>query len=387
MFKGLKKIQITGDLQLITGMTQASPDPAYVDTSGNALRMSYGKGMGNVTPCTPTMKTPFQETRPAKEEGGDDQFVSTLVPIVTANSLRGQFRRFAADRIEKHLIANKEQISLAAHHVLTCGAATGSPAGGTPSVSLAQEWANSGYFGLFGGGPYMMRSGATINNLWLKCRSTVEAGTVPPDVDAKQVEAWQSTHVQMFKRMDDVMLFRDSTGLNVVANYEQVIDEWLGLRDETAAKRKAAKEAKEAKEKGNSNKLDTWSFMEVVNPGSRFFFDISSDSAFTNESHVGLLILCVGDLVAKQALGGWTRNGFGRFIANLGYEIADGDGKIHKGSLFRFDEATRKHVLSDDAVVASALAAWEDELSTMNAAEIERLCRAAKKAAEENEDA
>lgn len=387
MSKGLKAIHITGDIKLITGMTQASPESAYVDTSGDSLRMSYGKGMGSVTPCTPTMKTPFREIRPSREEGGDDQSVSTLVPIVTANSLRGQFRRFAADRIEKHLIANKEQISLAAHHVLTCGAATGSPAGGTPSVSLAQEWASSGYFGLFGGGPYMMRSGAKFNNLWLKCRTTVETGTVPPDVDAKLIEAWQSTHVQMFKRMDDLLTFRDATGLNVVVNYEQVFDEWLGLRNETSAKRKAAKESKEPKEKGNSNKLDTWSFIEVVNPGSRFFFDIGSDSAFTNESHVGLLIRCVEDLVTKQALGGWTRNGFGRFVADLGYEIADGDGKIHKGSLLRFDEATRKHVLSTDAVVGTALSAWDDELATMNAADIERLCKAAKKAAEEEEDA
>ena len=379
----LNRIKITGDLKLITGMTQASPEPAHVDSNNDASRMLYGKGMGNVTPCTSTMKVRFNEIRPAKD-GGEDQAVSTPVPIVTANSLRGQLRRFAAARIEKHLIENKEQISLAAHHVLTCGAATGSPAGGTPSVSLAQEWASSGYFGLFGGGPYLMRSGVKVDNLWLKCRTTVEAGTVPPDVEAQMVEAWQSTQVQMFKRMDDVMTFKDEVGMNVVDRYEEAIDEWFGLRADSQAKKKSAKENKEVKEKGNSNKLDTWSFMEVVVPGSKFFLDVSTDSAFTNESHIGLLIRCLEDLVTKQGLGGWTRNGFGRFIADLTFEARDAAGQTVKGSLFRYDEATRTHILSDDPVITRALTAWEDELETMTAADIERLCKAAQKAVEDD---
>lgn len=386
MAANLKRIKISGDIKLITGMTQASPESAHVDSNNDASRMIYGKGMGAVTPCTPTMKFRFSEIRPSKD-GGEDQSVTTSVPVVTANSLRGQLRRFAATRIEKHLIANKEQISLAAHHILTCGAATGSPAGGTPPVSLAQEWASSGYFGLFGGGPYMMRSGIKVGNLWLKCRTTVETGTVPPDVDAKLIEPWQATQVQMFKRMDDVMSFRDEIGMNVVAQYEEAIDEWFGLRADSQAKKKTAKENKEAKEKGSTNKLDTWSFFEVVVPGSKFYFDVATDSAFTNESHIGLLIRCVQDLVTKQGLGGWTRNGFGRFIADLSFETEDAAGKAVKGSLFRYDEATRTHVLSDDPVIAGALAAWDDELATLTAADIERLCKVAKKAAEEEEDA
>ncbi|AJF08228.1 type IV CRISPR-associated protein Csf2 [Geoalkalibacter subterraneus] len=371
MAKALKNIVIHGEITLLTGMTVASTEDTWTD----GKRIFSVKPPSQVAPCTSTQKYGIVETLP--DDQGEMRTQITRVPIFPANGLRGQLRRAAADMIASHLVRKGEKLDLRAFHILNCGASTGSPEGVVPPVSMVQEWAAHPYFGLYGGGPFLMSSGFRIDTMWMKCRPTVEIGMVAPDSDALTLEPWQATQVVMFKRVDDVIQFRNPFAENLILDYEESVNAWLKHREGAGEARKKAKEENSGEK--IQAKIDSWSFFEMVLPGARFDFNTTIHSPLANQGHVGLLVKSLESLINKQALGGWSRNGFGRFAANLDFVGEDVDGKRVQGRLIHFDPTTRQHILGDHDALNESIAAWQDRLEDIQAKEIERLCFLSKK--------
>lgn len=383
----MNKIRISGEIVLRTGMTVAAVAKGYTlgreiyESKQRAAEKGEGKKASEVSECTVTQKMPVIETR--MDENGDPREVRTEVPIFPANGLRGQLRRHAAKAIEKKLVEKKKKLSMACYHVLNCGAATGSPAKGVPSVSDYQKFLAHPYMGLFGGGPYLMPTGFRADTLFMKCRPTVAAGIVPPDEAAATLEPWKATHVIMTRRVDDALTFRDPMTPEVVIDYENSVNDWIEFSEGATAARKEEKKkeaAGEATEKTDA-KIGTWTFFEAVAPGARFHFNIETTSEFTSPAHIGLLIRSVKAFVDAQAIGGWIRNGFGRFTANLQYETTI-DGETSKGSLIRFEPATQTHQLTQDNPIAVALTAWDNALDELTPEGLEALCYAPAKKGE-----
>ena len=78
------------------------------------------------------------------------------------------------------------------------------------------------------------------------------------------------------------------------------------------------KRRRESKEASRSSKqIRTFAAIEYVIAGTRFYLDLRIDTSRTKLGALGLLIHAINGLANKQAIGGWVRNGFGRFESDL----------------------------------------------------------------------
>ena len=59
--------------------------------------------------------------------------------------------------------------------------------------------------------------------------------------------------------------------------------------------------------------------IEYVIPGTRFYSEMKIDTERTGLGSLGLFIDALAAFANKQGIGGWTRNGFGRFESAIRY--------------------------------------------------------------------
>lgn len=325
----MSSYSIQGTLRLTSPLHVSSFEAGWrIDDQRQILRGDVGK------PLTRTMRTVF---------AGADRALSET-PLMYGNGFRGRFRRFARQHIQKVT----GPISLDTYHGLSCGAVSGRPSKDSITISGSAKARDHVYMGLYGGSPAMYQSTYRAFDLYPVTEATIQAGLVPkryadivPTRYVAKNEARPARPDELltcldFIRVDDLLRFRDPDAHLMVKDHDEALAAWAAKNNENraavAASKAAVKEAAAAKgkkgkadavEKVSKNTLDAMSAIEVVVPGVDMFFRVDLAER-VQDHHIGLMLMCVADLVKADALGGWTRAGLGTFKADLHvYEDSD----------------------------------------------------------------
>jgi CRISPR type IV-associated protein Csf2 len=349
---------------------------------------------------TRTMRLALIAGAGSQEEGAQEQPpVSSLVPFVPSNSIRGRLRRHCLGIVLESLSAREQTIKLPTFQMLANGGMLGGGDMGTLTVGEVVRARKHVFVGLWGGGPRMLASAVTTHDLLPVCQETIAAGLVPQPllrfapvrmvtsstgaVATERLRAYQLVTRRMFKRNDDLMrMSADTThALSVlgsdaedkVAAYQV---EQLGLNTARAeaktanAGRNARTLTDEEQEALKKRTLTNYLELETISPGSVWPMHIELGDHVT-PAQIGLVARALERFVEAQGIGSGSRKGYGGFQAYLRFDRFD-----EKIATLHFDAATGRHQLAftDDSYDA----ALRDALMQLNGADLDAFAAAVK---------
>lgn len=367
------KYTITGTLTLLSPLHIARPgefsisaDKPRYPNSGKANSM-YPEPYTRTT----AMRIPLTAENMAVVE--EDKKARTMieVPVIPANDLRGRIRRFAADVIDEVLIEKQQKVSRETYHCLRCGSASARPSSFELTLDEAVESSKHPFVGMWGGGPKLIRSGFECSTGWPILPHTAALGIVPelesesPFRDAFDV--LDMTQPIWYRKVDDLLDFSDPLAPSVIDNYEQSALAWLVKVSENQKIRKEQRDQNtSSSEKEKKEGIKHFGAMEVIIPGVKFHVDFRIDTNRGGKAGLGIVLLALEKFANEQKLGGWTRNGFGRFATNLTIE---GPGIAATPALNRF--GSKYEINLESEIVEEAIDAWTKYRDTMDAGNIE----------------
>ncbi|MDA8377683.1 MAG: type IV CRISPR-associated protein Csf2 [Planctomycetia bacterium] len=263
-------------------------------------------------------------------------------PVIAANNISGRLRRHAARIILEAIRLRGQKVSLAVYNVLQCGAVTGNPDGKDMTLGEYRQYRDDPYFGLFGGGPKMMRRCLEVENaLPVHADTTANLGSMAHPHANRHAQGDHFTDVWGFRRNDDL---RDLVNIHQAAEVVESFEAEFNARQQAIL-------GEVDREKGSSKtSVKTYSALEFVRPGTLFDFSILMKWAIS-DAQAGLFLLTLDSLAETERLGGYGRNGFGRFSFDDAILLTS-DGKEHQDA-FHDGRLNR-----DDPMVAHVLSAW-----------------------------
>jgi CRISPR type IV-associated protein Csf2 len=360
----MPEYKIEGILKLTSPLHVATPGDRVINVE--TLEPKYGKSKGkDFVSYTGTTKYPlaFSEEDMQNEEADDPNERGVIyVPIFPANDARGRLRRLAAEKVFKVLRSRGELLTLETYHGMTCGAVTGQPGKGL-LFELALKSGRHAFLGLFGGGPRLISSSVQIHTLWPVTKTTINAGLVSSAYEDESVLVRMNslTKPLFYRRIDDALVFSDGRHAELsVKEYSTAVAAWI--------KELGSAKSDEGDKVRHKKQLQTFGAIEYVIPGTRLYSEIKIDTERTGLGSLGLLIHALTAFATKQGIGGWARNGFGRFEAQFDLVTAD---NVRVPLLTKTDAGYEPNVDAEE--VAEALDAWATVSATINAAELEDL--------------
>lgn len=384
------KYTITGVLTTTSPLHIASPAPARATMDG---RVHDYFEKGSSTPCIRVRRQPFSTgafplERLTQEEEEAEASIAARgaekaqrpawedVPVIPANSLRGRLRRFAARAYYDALLEKGEMLSLRSYNVMQCGAATGNPDGSDSTFDDLLAGREHPYFGLFGGGARMRKSGLRVDEAYAVTELTADFVPYVPATYVTQ-RGWLMTSVLFKRRNDDILSLADPAYQTRILgeNHRQVIggymDEVFDSKERKKAKAKATEAAGGDAEQAGSDKergVQSFHAIEVVNPGSHFALRFEIDG---HAGHLGLLLVALQGLFRDQRLGGCGQLGFGRF--NVPVLTIQREGAVPQPVFAPPMEGGGLFELAENDVVLEALDCWNVARDGASAAQIEAL--------------
>ncbi len=237
---------------------------------------------------------------------------------------------------------------------MMCGAVTGQPSKEL-TFDLALKSGRHPFLGLFGGGPRLVSSCLQINTLWPVTNTTIKAGLVSYYYEDDKVvrRANRLTQAIFYRRIDDALVFSDGRTELIVKEYSTAVADWIKQIGSGERSKK---------------QLHTFAAIEYVIPGTRFYSEMKVETERASLGALGLLIHSVTAFANKQGIGGWIRNGFGRFESQFDLLTPD---RIRVPLMTKTDAGYEPNMDADQ--VGEALDAWATVSSTINAAELEEL--------------
>jgi CRISPR type IV-associated protein Csf2 len=268
------------------------------------------------------------------------------MPYFPANDLRGRLRRRAATRIFANWKAKGIAISESLYLGLTCGASSGNPENNKTIEEVIRANQNI-YMGVFGGGTRMLRSGYRVQDLDVVSQTCIDAGVVPSrfgdDLEGGFVpteykdgqklpihDGFKLMHTYGVLRVDDIMRAVKieeiegiiEGGAAAVTKYQEAI---FNERVEGKAAKELAKENKNAVvEKVKRSRVENMQSFRAVTPGTPLYLRLDMDDTLT-PAQVGLIILCLRDLLEDGTFGGYVRCGLGKMAVREMKMVVDGD--------------------------------------------------------------
>lgn len=346
-------MKIEGTLTTRSPLTIASPNAGDVRVN---LSGRYGK---QGFPATEVVRlgVPSQgEEHPALR-----------VPVISANSLRGQLRRAGTRLVEQALKARGEKITLGTFHSLHCGTPYGHPDQDSPGTTEIQKALTVPPLAVFGGGPRMLESALRVDTGFPVTTETISRGLVNDrHLDRAMAADDRLTTFLFLRRADDAATFvAHDLAEHVVGNYAEAVDAWQTLIGKSLDAESA--DDAESEKAGVFRGLAALNAMEIVLPGATFSFglDLQSD----NPRSQGFLLLALADFANAQTLGGHKRLGFGRFALDVHCAL---DGAEHAALTCTAGQYAPNIGV---AAIKSAVTAANDWLASVTAAELETLLR------------
>lgn len=274
------------------------------------------------------------------------------VPCIPSNTLAGLLRRRAARAIFDHIVKRGEKLSIDAYNVLECGAASGKPDKANPTVKEIVAASLHPYFGLFGGGPRLLRRKLRVDTALAITEVTQDyLHTHFHDATSpKQLlgNVWQ-------RRNDDLLHVVDpKTQSLVIADFLPAVNAYQDGRS-------TDKVVSEESDKSSSG-LDRFNALEHVSPGVHFALRFDIEDA--TPAQAGLFLHSLLSLAKLNRIGGQGRRGFGRFILQKVVVEVEGESK-HLASRIVAGEGE----LSDAG--KELLDAWSEASVLVTAGEIE----------------
>jgi CRISPR type IV-associated protein Csf2 len=384
------KYKIDGTLRLTAPYHSAVPGKYYYNPDSR----TFGREAGNEAfPVTRTNQMTF--VPPGNDEGflsDDDQGPTPTggrssayrLPVIAANSVRGALRRVAAGIIHDILIKKGEVLSRDTYFAMQTGASGGQPDSSRP-VNLDQELAAARhpFLGSFGGGPKIKQSKLEIAYGWPVLPMTQAGGLVPEDIEVTLKDNQRLTETVCFAHVDDLLRYSDPRAASIIRDYPKALTDWLAKIDESQKERK---EKRTKRRNGTSvdpsteagtepqkeaKKVDIRGlyFHEVVIPGVPFYTRFSLDARECGLAALGLLLASLL-LFAERPIGGWVRNGYGRFKADLRLGEAGGPSQ----RLFVATTSGAYELDHNHPLVEPAMDAWaEYSENELNAASLEQV--------------
>jgi CRISPR type IV-associated protein Csf2 len=348
----MPEYRIVGILKLTSPLHVAAPGDRVIDL--NSLLPSYGKGG---LPLSGTIHYPLalSDAEILNEELENPHGRGLIfVPVFPANDVRGRLRRRGAEEVFKVLASRGELLTLETYHGMMCGAVTGQPSKEL-TFDLALKSGRHSFLGLFGGGPRLVSSCLQIHTLWPITNTTIKVGLVPPcyEDDKVSVRTNRLTQAIFYRRIDDALVFSDGRTELIVQEYSTAVGDWI--RQLGSGER-------------SKKQLHTFAAIEYVIPGTRFYSEIKVETERAGLGALGLLIHSVTAFANKQGIGGWIRNGFGRFESEFDLLTPD---NVRVPLITKTDTGYEPNV--DAEQVAEALDGWATASSTVSAAELEEL--------------
>jgi CRISPR type IV-associated protein Csf2 len=307
------------------------------------------KGAGRF-PCTRMRTLPIGI--PGEQGEGDTNDRAIVeVPEIPANGIAGRMRRIAGGQILDRLAESGSPADLGLYHVLTCGSRAGQPNSDRNDMGVMIAAAEDPYFGTFGGGPKWFRRHFKPGTGLPVCSALIENGMVPQRYASHAVDGRLIRPI-FFRRVDDALQMSDGNILERVEDFTAAVQKWVeSIADTKKAKAKAADS--DSKETVKKSDITGFNAMELVIPGARFYFRTQCDFSSSGLAGLGLIATSFATFANEQGIGGWTRNGFGRFNT----EILFGEGVVRE-PLLTLENGVYS-VNTSIQVLADAVGAWE----------------------------
>jgi len=284
---------------------------------------------------------------------GNDGPRRIMIPQIPANTIRGDIRRKMGNQILDRLAKKGTPADLGLFHVLTCGARAAVP-GNREEVAPFVEAAVDPYFGTCGGGPRWFPSRLVIGTAMVISQETLEADIVP-DRYASLTSNLQ-TGTTFFRRVDDAFSMSDPNILSRVENFQESMTEWQAAIG-------SAKKAKAAGEEGaKKESLTGFNAMEFVSPGTHLYARLELEADACGPAGLGAFATSLAQMATTQRIGGWSRNGFGRFVTSIQF----GRSRSEMRPLLIKNGDEYSVSTSGDSELADAVAAWQDYLANID---------------------
>lgn len=361
------------------------------------LRIRPGNPTPDAPPITTVVKMPitsaaegFEEELEGTEEAPKRRGVGgqERAPYIPANTLKNRLRRVAAKVVYDAIQKRGEKLSLETYHGMMCGAATGQP-GKMQGLNEAREASTNPFLGIFGGGPRMAHGAIQVRPAFPIVQETISASIVPGKY-AEQMSPlplYACTTAVFFRRVDDVLEFRDPYAERIIDNYEEAVREWQKAVGENAEARKKQRAERQESgktagdKKGGAKKMSLQSFQarEDVIPGIPFYFRLTLDLTNVGMAGAGLLLQALNRFALEDGqIGGKKSLGCGFFTAKADltlngqteplWRVVDGETMLNQGPLQN-----------------QIAAGWETALPAMTAASLEKIYRLPTGGTEEEE--
>ncbi|MEO8136793.1 MAG: type IV CRISPR-associated protein Csf2, partial [Betaproteobacteria bacterium] len=268
----------------------------------------------------------------------------TDVPFISANSVRGQIRRYAAHLVLDAQLAKGNLMRRELVLNLLRGATSRTSGGGTPTMEQMMAARRHVFAGVFGGGPNMLPSNLAIRGDLLPL--IPETRALLPGFLAQSIADWpvyvptspsetpkEYPNGQTYRILGEHLLTgRDDMLTPEVQDYlEDPIGDFDAhisnvtaaavAKKESKAAAKAAKESKSGEHAAvtKAESLKIFGTVECIIPGTRLVFD--SMMKDPTEAQLGLYLLALESFVNYGSLGGMSSRGFGRFAPVLELRI------------------------------------------------------------------
>ena len=222
---------------------------------------------------------------------------------------------------------------------------------------------NHVYLGLLGGGPRLVRRRMQVLDA-LPCNEflrTHSYAIAHPHTENCRVSknGYELTAAACFKRGDDI---RYLVSAELMQSSVEDFDQEMQRRTLEIL------EDQKKKDEGQSNNIRSstvvWSSFEFVKAGTDFDFTIKLNDV--TDAQIGLFLHSLNRFAHKH-FGGQSRNGLGRFALNDVMLVGDG---VEIENIFNNNE-----LVTTNEGIAPFMAAWDDAVATVSAAELEELLR------------
>ena len=375
----MRKIIITGLLKTITPLHITAPSDMRFDPQTGKVRTGTNKDGSVPCTCVQTMGIPYMGTETDEETGVEKTYRSVAkVPAISGNNLNGHIRRHVANVFLEALADKGDQVNITTYSAIKCGAATGSPDGAPVSYEDFKKAEQHPFLGIMGGGPRLVGRKAKVWNATSICRETRalhQRNRIPyfeiyeADWDTKLTDngaeytAKSQKGVWGYRRNDDLKTLAD------ISSAEGNISDFAKAFEERQTK--IMDDFKNDKEDGNTKTgLDTYQGLEFVIPGTAFPFVAIMENP--TDAQAGLWFRGFERFCREDALGGWSRNGFGEFLFEEGMITVIEDDEIVSSQPYN---PNRLQGVEDGTFHKEAVLAWAEASRHVTGEEINKLLK------------
>lgn len=305
----MQHYRIEGVLRTLTPLhiTDASRTARWVPDAG---KIAYNDKEG--FPLTLTRAMPIY-TESILNEEGQANTIRNMVPVIPASTWRGALRREASKIIEAQLSERGEKLSYQAYMSMRCGAVSGKPEGTQPTTDETLRARRNVFYGLFGGGPRMLRSYLRVSDSLPVTSSLIHSGTLPEYLTDEALQGVTRTNdlfvIESIVRKDDFSLTPEEAR-EVVKDFDATAD---AIRSQyiEQLKKKGKKGSKDVLSEDHDDAdrgVRTLSFRQDVAIGVPFFFRAR---LYGTQAQVGMIIAALEHRLST-GIGGRAALGFGQ---------------------------------------------------------------------------